>query len=175
MPSISFSKALICEQVKKIQNKDIQSLVSIALSKGPQTFWSKPSSKFHHHLDERGEGGNVLHTIRVIKLVELICNCTSLSQNDKDEIRAAAILHDVMKFGLNGDTNVILTNEHPRLMAEWLSKEFKDNTHVVNICSIIEKHMGKWGIPIYNVNLRPEDILHLADCLEVQDCLKVEV
>ncbi len=175
MPSIDLRKASIYEQVEKIQSKEIKTLVKAALERGPQTFWSKPSGMFHHHPDERVEGGNVLHTLRVIKIAELICNCTELGQLELDQIRAAAILHDVMKFGLDGNSNIILTKEHPRLMSEWLTKEFQGDHSVGEICIIIERHMGKWGIPKCPVSLRVEDILHLADCLEVQDCIKVEV
>jgi len=175
MPSPELSKAMLYEQVEKIKSKDIKDLVKAALVKCPQTFWVKPSGKFHHHLDERTEGGNVLHTLRVIKVAELICNCTELGQLEIDQIRAAAILHDIMKFGLDGNSNIILTKEHPRLMSEWLTKEFQGNYSVGQICIIIERHMGKWGIPKSPVSLRAEDILHLADCLEVQDCIKVEV
>ena len=171
------AKMYLMEQVEKIKTEDVKQFTKDVLMKAPEVFWVKPSSFNHHHPDERLPGGGVLHTVRVSKIFELVCINTNLPQRKIDVGKSASLIHDVMKYGEDGKAAYILTNDHAFLAGVWLRREF--GTQYGELCeevaSVVEKHMGKWVSRKYIPELKIEDILIIADCLEVQDCIKVEV
>lgn len=159
--------------IESISTNSVRSIVKEILDKVPETFWTKPSSKNHHHPDERIEGGNVLHSLRVIKIVQLICDMTDMPIIERDEEIGAAAVHDVMKYGIDGNSNYILSN-HAKIMANWILDNFGGNVHARNISNIVATHMGKWETPPNSVTISQNDILKIADCLSVRDQIDIK-
>lgn len=169
-------------EIELIKEPRLQGFVrSLLLKAGP--FWFIPASFTgeYHPPDERDEGGNVLHTKRVVRTALLFADSYSLEEEERDMLIAAAILHDITK----GVTWVV--NELPsydpmhaytvdrfvrmvRVEDTQFSSEnkssslFLDEDSVQAILRLIRCHMGVWGpipetYPVYALEMA----LHLSD------------
>lgn len=90
--------APLLHEINLIQDPSIRVFVRRMLLRADD-FWLGPSSvsgRFHPP-DEHGEGGNVLHTRRVVKAVELFCESKDRTATERDILLAAALLHDYTK------------------------------------------------------------------------------
>lgn len=89
----------LLDEINLIGAEEIQQFVRSVLLKTSPLFWEIPStfSSAHHPPDEHLSSGNVLHTKRVVRIAVMLCESYSLSDSDRDNIVAAAILHDVTK------------------------------------------------------------------------------
>lgn len=145
----------------------------------PQTIWSMPSSWKHHLLDERGEWGNAIHSIRVTDVSLIEADSLLMVNEPKDALISASLLHDIGKRGLNGDSKIIQTTDHPFLVRKLVESLGYNSTPYDDVLIPIESHMGKWtkGGPLPDFlrlkklgesSIRVADvsmILHLADCI----------
>lgn len=106
--------APLLPEIDLIVNESIRSFVRSVLLKA-DIFWLIPASFSgkHHPPDEHGEGGNVLHTKRVTRVVRLICESQERDQFETDMMLAAAILHDLTKGVLWGDGTIAYDPLHP--------------------------------------------------------------
>ena len=175
MTRLDILKQNFIYQIDLMKTPGIQQLAREVMVKIPESFWTRPSSKNYHHEDERGECGNLLHTLRVTKITRAVYSMTNMPKVKVDQGIFASLFHDSMKFDLDGLATKILTNEHASLMANWLRKNYPDNPYVPEIADIIENHMGKWCTPYYQLSINQKDIICIADCLEVQDYIKVDI
>ena len=146
-----------------INNNDIRIFVCNVLRIAPSESWSKKASKNHHMVDERGDYGALLHTIRVTKMVIALCDVINRNGIDKDILIASAILHDSCRYGIDGKWSYTLPN-HPKLVRELTKKNNIDCLYSEQIFDIIDSHMGKWGEPAFVPNIDSKSILHIADC-----------
>lgn len=150
--------------VDNIQEATILRFVTDVLEVAPKSFWKRGASRRHHLEDERGELGNLLHTIRVVKLTNIICDIINCSKISRDITLAAAVLHDMCRYGLDGKASSSVP-EHPYLVRQLADKHNVMCPHKDQILAVIESHMGRWGEPPMHFDLSNKVILHLADCM----------
>ena len=162
-------------EADKIQDPAIREFTQLVLCVSAEGNWRGISGYNHHLQDERGEWGNLIHTLRVLTIVNVLCDLLNLLQRDRDVLRSAAILHDSCKHGVDAEYEKILSWTHPQLVAELVSRAGIEYLQPVKEC--IEQHTGRWGsVPcnwagamvlagaIGNITL--PFLLHVADCIE---------
>lgn len=148
--------------VRQIQDVSIFSFVMKMLNVAPQSFWERGAAVKHHLEDERGKHGNLLHTVRVVKLTMVLCDVADLPQLEKDILTASPVLHDMCKYGVHDEFDYI-HKDHPSFVRR-LAKEHKLSCPYSNwIFEIIEAHMGRWGTPPVTPIVDPRYILLIAD------------
>ena len=131
----------------------------------PDYFWEIPSSGSgkYHPPDERGEYGNLLHTKRVFLAYEQLARSyTEQHLITADEYhcgQAAALLHDMFKFGWPSEQNDVTVSEHDVIAANVVLHK----TDLPNkVSEAIATHAGAWGEgPSPETAL--QQLLHMAD------------
>lgn len=167
MPEEPMLQALMSE-ANKIKDESIRSFTLQVIKKSPTDSWKLPSSRDHHMKDECGEWGNAIHTLRVIKICDTLADILNLPISDRDILKAAAILHDSCKHGINAEA-VFIYKEHPQLVQGLIEKLELEAPSFVMEC--INQHMGRWGR--VNCDWKSGQItlpflLHAADCIEAR-------
>lgn len=176
--------APLLEEIDLIDDPGILSFVRAVLVKAPSYFWTEPSEFTGNYFppDERFEGGSVLHTKRVVRIVREILFAQDKTQEEIDQAIAAALIHDITKGTRHPDGQVIYDPMHPytvdalvsyvRMDDNQNSDETRSSTlwisdeHLTNILRMVRCHMGSWSpipetVPVTNLELT----LHLADLL----------
>lgn len=131
----------------------------------PDYFWERPTSSTgkYHPKDERGEYGNWLHTKRVYiqycNLARVDVEMGRLSEYEYDCGKAAALLHDMMKYGWPSDNNQHTQDDHDVIAAD-VAKYIGGLPPEVYLP--IHAHMAKWGEGKEPETLN-EWLLHRAD------------
>jgi len=159
--------------VNKIKDSSLRDFVFEVLSHLPAQAWQREASLKYHHPDEREPGGNILHELRVATLADLISEVCNLKPLDRDLVRAAALLHDCCRHGLNADEKWT-TKNHANLVRTFIEKTCKPSNWTNPVCDIIETHMSRWGIPPYIPQMDLRDILVIADYVTSLPIVKVQ-
>ncbi len=164
--------------------ENIKTLVNIL----PDYFFEVPASSTgkYHPSFALGQGGLVRHTKVAVRIAKELFNDESVSgaytNNEKDLMMMALIMHDGLKSGLKKSQ---YTNfDHPILVSNYI-KENKDKltlkeNEIIFLCSVIESHMGPWNTNSYsNVVLpKPESrfqrFVHMCDYLASRKFLDVK-
>lgn len=156
--------------VENITTSELRTLANYCLGKLPEHFWTQPSSSSgkYHPEDEHGPEGLALHTLRVMKIAEILIKAAQ-PPIYVDAIRLAAMFHDAARYGLNTTPTSHSLKEHPELSAIFLMNFIipKGLTPALEVAyHAILTHMGKWGK--YKPE-SPEDwIVHYADIIASQ-------
>lgn len=131
----------------------------------PDYFWERPSSSSgkYHSVDERGLRGNWIHTKRVFaeycNLAESWERLGLITEQEVEEGKVAALLHDMMKYGWPSSGLDHTIDEHDVIVADLAENVAGLPKPIVGI---LESHMGPWGTgpdPESNNEL----LLHTAD------------
>jgi len=154
-------------QVHLIYNSSIRDFVLNMLSYAPPGFYERPASTRHHPLDERGKGGNLLHTIRVVKMVLVLVDISTIKGDEKDVLVASAVLHDLCRYGLNDEFDSSC-KDHPQLVRRVAENHSLTCDCYDLIMRIIENHMGRWGSLQFIPHVSLDGVLHFADCIEAR-------
>ena len=149
------------DYLEKIESKKIRDFVKKSLSQAPKEFYTAPASSTgeHHALEEQGEGGLVVHTLKGLRVVSSLFDFFVIeNQLAKDKIIAGYLLHDIKK---GGDPWINHTDpEHGFIAASWLIKiaaiepepEKEDFVHVdrdlMDIIELVREHMGIFNSPL---------------------------
>lgn len=122
------------KQLSYIQDAWLKSAVKATLENAPEYFWTSPASstgKFHPEW-ANNPGGLVRHVKSVADLAHHIAEAWGFSTEDHDAAVAAAILHDVFKYGpgpkrpkLSGDPNWQAYRRHAVLGADWVKNHLQ--------------------------------------------------
>ncbi len=150
--------------VSLIVNPGIRDFTEQILDVVPEVFWTARASKDHHPEDERGSEGNVIHTERVVKIVRIMSDSCQLTPDEIDVLTSAAILHDAGRYGPFG-TEEYTVPDHPSLIRGIAGNHVISCAHDADIFSLIERHSGRWGDPVYWPQVTPAAMLHLADTI----------
>lgn len=114
----------------------------------PQTYWTRPSSAtgFYHPPDERQMHGQWIHTKRVLQNTATLQRSAiemetkfGLDEDQKNQLGAAAALHDIAKYGKNGESGHV-TDDHATIAVEILDTVLDEQTH-----QAIRRHDGPWA------------------------------
>ena len=155
--------------IGRIITRDFRNLTEETLKVAPLEFWTKWCSLKYHPVDERGCYGNLIHTIRVAKLVLVIVASCNFLRRDIDKVLSGAILHDVCRYDLDGSSQYS-HKEHPKLVRKLMDRHRigLDNPSREVLLEDIEKHMGRWDKPSYAPKILPSEVLHLADAIDAK-------
>lgn len=176
--------APLLEEIDIIEDPGILSFVRAVLVKAPSHFWSHSSSFTgnYHPPDERGFGGAVVHTQRVVRLAREMTVAQDRSSEELDHITAAALIHDVTKGHEQPDGEVMYDPMHPYTVDTFVAfvrsedNKYSDETRsstlwvsdedLSTILRMVRCHMGSWSpipetMPVTSLELT----LHLADLL----------
>ncbi len=137
------------------------------LDLAPAAFYRRPASTRHHAFDEREEGGNLLHTIRVVDMVLIMADVCRIDNVSKDILVASAVLHDMFRHGIDGEQEHACDN-HPALVRRVAEANNLTCRYYDNIMVVVEHHMGRWGSPPFTPRLSIEGILHIADSIDAR-------
>lgn len=161
--------APLLAEIDLIDDGAVKHFVRQVLLSADPHFWTIPSSFSgkHHPADEHGEGGNVLHTKRVVRACKLICESQERGPFETDIMIAAAILHDLTK-GIKKGEEFEYDPLHPYTV-DWRALKVDtvlEDEFVQQILRLIRTHLGIWSpipetIPMSSL----EWSLHLADNL----------
>ena len=160
-------------EIQMIQNLDLRQKVRDLLTLVDSRHETEPASstgKYHPDF-AHGTGGLVRHTKAVVMIAYELCN--TRPGIDRDNVIAAAILHDMHKYK---DGSMHTCHEHPYLMACDAAEAGLPQPVVLGI----ETHMGQWRTsPRSSVELPlPSDefqwLLHYADYLASRTWLKLD-
>lgn len=174
--------APILKEIEYIFDENIKSFVRSILLRS-KSFWLIPSSFSgkYHPIDEHNEGGNVLHTQRVVRAAKLMCESYSLAKEDTDIVLAACLLHDVTKgIMIDGEDSFHYDPMHPYTVGKLVkicqeddikyasesqsSTIFLSEDIVQSILRLVRCHLGPWSpvpetMPITYMDM----IVHMAD------------
>ena len=150
-----------------IKNSTISQWTVAMLDLAPSAFWEKASSSTgkYHKVDENQPGGQVVHTLRVCLVVEHLVRMDELTEMERDILLAAAILHDICKYGVDGKSEHTLS-EHPQLVDKLRSANMlflpacEFTPHII---TTIEQHSGRWTVSPIPPKTKLGRLLHIAD------------
>lgn len=138
---------------------------TIAMMKiAPPSFRTARASKQHHPPDERENGGNALHSLRVSKLVKILCDVCDYSRLKADIALSAAEIHDLGRYGPD-DKDEVTTKDHPLTPRRLAERHSITCEYADQIFEAVENHMGRWGPVPYTPQLEVSDVLHIADAI----------
>lgn len=136
-------------EIDEIYDEDLRyQTMKTFLDGCPNYFIEKPSSSSgkYHSLDEIGKYGNLLHTKRVFaeycNISESWVEAGWITPREKECGKAAALLHDMMKYGWPSEQNEHTVSDHD-LVAASVAEHIGDMPE--SVVRLIEIHMGPWG------------------------------
>lgn len=161
--------------VREFKNEELKNFVLDILTKNKEKFIISPAAKHMHH---NYIGGLVVHTLECAEF--LLAILPNLKKHlNRDEVIAAAILHDIGKifeYEVNLDSGIIEYNEQFR--KDWISHSQYGYTlcmtnGYLNIAKMIAAHHGRsdWGamIDLGEKDLEPfYYIIHHVDDLSAK-------
>jgi hypothetical protein len=153
-------------EIDAIYDDEIRACVVRTFLNGcPDYFWEKPTSSTgkYHSPDERGKHGNWIHTKRVfatyVNMSESYLETGRLTEKQRESGKAAALLHDMMKYGWPSDGNEHTVNNHDVIAAN-VARHIGDCSNEIYL--LIHGHMGPWAEGMTPENER-QWLFHLAD------------
>lgn len=137
-----------------IKNPKIKEFTIKALEYLPNYFYEVAASSTgkYHPQYALGKGGLVRHTKAAVRIAIEMFRCETVTghftDDTKDIIISALLLHDGAKHGLNGSNYTV--TEHPKVVVEMLRNSnlttLLDTEIFELIMDGIETHMGQWTL-----------------------------
>lgn len=150
------------KELTYIKDDKIRKFVSYCVKEMPDYFEHVAASSTgkYHPSYALGEGGLMRHTIAAVKFATELLSIemfrTKFSDEQRDLIIAALILHDSQKLGSNKKYTVF---DHPIRAANFVREkniecDLLTTDQIKILCNAIESHMGEW-------NTNPRDLIEL--------------
>ena len=176
------------KELSYIKNKNIKDSCETMIGLLPDYFFQIPASSTgkYHPKFTLGDGGLVRHVKVAVLIAKDLLSDPSIgdkySDDEKDLMLMALILHDGLKSGLNH--NRYTQVDHPTLIKNYII----DNKDKLKLSAdelkfvgkVIESHMGPWNTD-YNGNevlpkpkTKYENFVHMCDYLASRKYLNVE-
>lgn len=187
------SKIYFEEELQMIKNEEVRNCVIEVLKQVNDKFYHAAASstgKYHPEY-ALGDGGLYRHTRAAVKIANDILSLEwfdkEFTDDDKDVIIAALILHDTCKSGKDWDSNYTM-HTHPLQAGDLIEDVLKDTEDKgigEEIARLVRCHMGQWCEPgrwnKYNdrtILPKPDEldefIVHLCDYLASRKFLEVK-
>ncbi|MGI9951388.1 HD domain-containing protein [Moorellaceae bacterium AZ2] len=157
------------EEIAHISSPYLKEFVFACLLFAPAYFWQAPASSSgkNHPWWARTQGGLVRHTKAAVWVGLELLEAHPELQQDKDYIIVALLLHDTLKYGLEGQKTV---REHPLLPQKYYAehKKILGEERYKKVMDLIASHMGLWGPERIQVapslgRMSAAELVHLAD------------
>jgi HD superfamily phosphohydrolase YqeK len=173
----------LIKEIEMISDEGIRSFVRSILIRS-NSFWEIPSSFSgkYHPSDEHNVGGNVLHTKRVVRAAKVISDSYSLTNDERDLVYAACLLHDITKGIKSKDdkNSFVYDPMHPYTVGRFVEKcqehdkkyagesqsstLFTSEDTIQSILRLVRCHLGPWSpipetVPITYLDV----IVHISD------------
>lgn len=131
---------LLSYEVAQIDDDEIRNFVKMTLDSVDPIHRIKPASSTgkYHPKYAAGEGGLIRHTKVVVRNVIEFIRATPAIECEKDELIAAAIIHDMWKYP-EGRDHEFTAFDHPALGGQWC----KDHGFET-IGRLVAAHQGIW-------------------------------
>jgi len=114
------------DELNLISNPKIREFTEECIKRSPDyVFEDCPSSSTgkYHPIDELSSDGTIIHTKRVFALAYELSRGLDC-EHSRDEICAAALLHDMAKRGLKSSEHTV--KDHPQIMAKLVAEIYKE-------------------------------------------------
>lgn len=181
--SITFAREL-----NYIKNERLRNFTGYVLDKLPDYFrhiGASSSGKYHPSYT-LGAGGLIRHTKAAIAIAQdlFTAEIYDFTQNDRDIVTSALILHDGLKRGMYEDHTAF---DHPLLMENFIYEMYEEYikiNHLENInnitdlifgenihtiASAVASHMGKWTTSKYSDTVLPRPKTDIQKCVHLCD------
>jgi len=165
---------LFKQELGLIAKKDVRDFIKAVLEAAPDyIFEDCPSSSSgrYHPIDELGSDGNNIHVRKVFAVAYELSRGLDCEHN-RDEICAAALLHDILKQGMEKSGHTV--RNHPQLAADLIAEVYKtkfkdkiDRNSVVIIYNAVRHHYGPWTEKSVRKSLKDYSLEEL--CLYISD------
>lgn len=166
------------EELALIKNEKIREKCEAVLERVNEKFFHEPaSSTGKYHPDYAlGEGGLYRHTRAAVKIANELLQLemyNNFSDNEKDFIICALILHDTCKSGIDWDSKYT-KHTHPLDAGQLIYQvtEESDNGEFGDcVATLVESHMGQWNTCKWDKHVLPkpeteaQKFVHLCDYL----------
>jgi HD superfamily phosphohydrolase YqeK len=172
----------LINEINLISDDSIKAFVRSLLIKS-ELFWTIPASFSgkNHPYDERSQGGNALHTKRVVRIVCTMAESYNLSIEEKDMLIAAGLIHDLCKGVVSeGSDKPHYDPMHAYTVGNFVEKcKEQDKKHasdsesstlylsedvIQSILRLVRCHLGPWSpVPETYPITYLDFILHLSD------------
>jgi hypothetical protein len=175
-------------ELNYIQNPDIKKFTENMIGRLPDYFFEVPASSTgkYHPSYALGDGGLVRHTKAAVRIAIELFRCDTVTSNfsdeTKDEVLSALILHDGCKSGIEKQTYTVV--EHPIEVVKFCNqqddiKQIVEEKVFNSIMDGIATHMGQWRFDYKkkcNVLDEPKNgmqkFVHMCDYLASRKCLE---
>ena len=158
----------------KIRDASLRAWTLDVLEALPEKAWQREASLKYHHPDEQGSGGNKLHERRVARLADIICDLYNLTPLDRDMVYTASLLHDACRHGLEAEEKYTV-KDHANLVRTFIEQNCEESIWTNLVCTLIDTHMSRWGVPPYLPTIKLQDIVVLADYIASQPDVEVRI
>jgi len=173
-------------ELELINRSEVREFVKECIRQVPDyVFEDCPSSSSgkYHPIEELGPDGTLIHTKKVFALAYELSRGLDC-ESSRDEICAAALLHDLLKQGKEKSGHTV--KEHPQLMADFIAEIYKDKFRdkldresALKIYYGIFYHYGPWTKPDVRKPMgefKPEELaVYLADYVSSKRFVHVDV
>lgn len=131
---------LLSFEVAQIDDDEIRNFVKMTLDSVDPIHRIKPASSTgkYHPKYAAGEGGLIRHTKVVVRNIIELIRATPAIECEKDELIAAAIIHDMWKYP-EGRDHEFTAFDHPALGGQWCKDHGFDT-----IGRLVAAHQGIW-------------------------------
>lgn len=172
------------DELYSIRNEEIRNNTFKVLEKVNANFYAAPASstgKYHPEY-ALGYGGLYRHTRAAVKIANCLLHLTgsnNFSDTLKDYIRAALILHDTCKCGINWEYKYT-THDHPLLACDLIKSTLGDCEYTDAVCNLVKTHMGEWTKCKYSKVILPEPqtsaqhFVHACDYLASRKFIEIK-
>ena len=132
---------LFSYEVAQIDDDEIRNFVKMTLDNVDPIHRIKPASSTgkYHPKYAAGEGGLIRHTKVVVRNIIELVRATPAIECEKDELIAAAIIHDMWKYP-EGRDHEFTAFDHPALGGQWCKDHGFDT-----IGRLVAAHQGIWA------------------------------
>lgn len=179
---------LLEKELNYINNPRYKKSAEVLVNLLPDYFFSVPASSTgkYHPSFAAGDKGLLKHTKVAVRIAKEFFTDESItgaySNNEKDLMILALIMHDGLKSGL--EKSEYTKFEHPLLVCDFI-KENKEmlelnDKEIEFLCHVISSHMGPWNTNNYSNVVLPKPqsthqrFVHMCDFLASKKFLDVK-
>ena len=174
------------KELELIKNDKFRNSAEILVDYLPEYFYeiSASSTNKYHPSQTVGEYGLLKHVKVAVRIAYELLNNESIgnyTQDEKDLMLIALILHDGLKHGMTHEKYSRF--DHPIIMAEYIKSKQDELTFTEQelnlIVSCVASHMGHWNTNDYSPIVLPkpktkyERFVHMCDYLASRKFLEV--